>query len=457
MRKTIVIAAVLAGAAILVIVASGGAGGRAVAPDPEGQSATPKPPVPLYDSDPAHIWNRVDRHLRVRTHGRVAHGADDLDPLLWRETRHLLTGPSHTTALALLDEFLHVNAERLVTDPVRRALFQRDLWAVFDWAVSPARHHEEERGALAARLARVIRRVALTPDEIPRVALTRPVDSPHLIDPYAAAVEAGRYPPTHDPGNRERSFLPPRLFDPSGPWIPIHGSAPLPQHSSELSRSYFGVFLSVPGGRAATLEYLKKLWEAPEPFVVDPHGSFGGERRTMINPALHAMPAGSQVALVRKMLLIDTTGDIRYSNIVESIQIRVIRSAEPLEPRLRVLGRHDAQDVYELVLNRSGLLTSLADGLRALGPEDEGFLTFSSHGIDPFERPDPPRAGRVLDLCVACHQEQGLASFRSAGRLFKPYVFMAGGGAALDGNAAFWKSQRADWGQLQAYWQLQPR
>jgi hypothetical protein len=38
--------------------------------------------------------------------------------------------------LHLLDELLHTDAENLIRDPVKRALLQRDLWAVFDWSAT---------------------------------------------------------------------------------------------------------------------------------------------------------------------------------------------------------------------------------------------------------------------------------------------------------------------------------
>src|SRR5215475_11397142 len=64
-------------------------------------------PHAIYDSDPAHLWNRLHRALDVRTaRDGVEYGRDELDPLLWGETKHLLVGPSHEQAIKLLDEFL---------------------------------------------------------------------------------------------------------------------------------------------------------------------------------------------------------------------------------------------------------------------------------------------------------------------------------------------------------------
>src|SRR5947207_9428521 len=146
-----------------------------------GAAAPPAPPavpvkVTVYDPDPQHLWNRLHRALWVRPgpDGKE-YGHDRLDPLLWSETRrHLLEGKSHEQAIAVLDEFLAERGEKLVKDPLKRAILQRDLWAVFDWAAEPSANTQEAhlqrapppRRALQARLARSIQRLALTADEI---------------------------------------------------------------------------------------------------------------------------------------------------------------------------------------------------------------------------------------------------------------------------------------------------
>jgi hypothetical protein len=61
---------------------------------------------------------------------------DVVDPLLWYETHHLLTGSAHRAALSCLDGFLQSHAEGAIQQPLKRAISQRDLWAIFDWAVA---------------------------------------------------------------------------------------------------------------------------------------------------------------------------------------------------------------------------------------------------------------------------------------------------------------------------------
>lgn len=85
---------------------------------------------------------------------------------------------------------------------------------------------------------------------------------------------------------------------------------------------------SVPGGSADTVRYLKKLWEFPQPFVSDQMFQLArdGELRAKVNPAMPEIPDGTRIALVRKMLLIDDAGVIVPSNLVESIQLSLVRN-----------------------------------------------------------------------------------------------------------------------------------
>ena len=124
--------------------------------------ALPAPePSALFHPDPRHVSNRLYRQLHVRNEpGGKEYGFDALDPLLWSETNYLLSGKSHARALALADEFLLTHAERQITDPAKRAILQRDLWAVFDWADQPDLPHQTERRELMSRLALIIRRLA---------------------------------------------------------------------------------------------------------------------------------------------------------------------------------------------------------------------------------------------------------------------------------------------------------
>src|SRR5262249_61348380 len=100
--------------------------------------------------------------------------------------------------------------EALGAAPRRRAL----LWgALCAFSASPAAP-DKDRGAarreLLSRLAKVIRRLALTPEEIRK-----------LPDNYAATVKAGTYPAAIDTAHRNAPFLPPDPFEENRSWVPL--------------------------------------------------------------------------------------------------------------------------------------------------------------------------------------------------------------------------------------------
>lgn len=334
----------------------------------------PNANVVIYDAEPNHIWNRIHDVLHVRTSfdGR-AYGADDVDPLLWRSTQHLLTGKSHGDALAVLDEFSSSHAERLITDPVRRAVFQHDLWRVFDWAdeVSVRETNGAAARELQVRLAQAMRRVALTRPEINR-----------LPDNLAF---------------RE-------LFDKRGPWVcvfPRGGGPAASAHAGFFSESTFLVFIQLPGGRERTLAYLKELNDYPEPLVA---------RQNMLaeNPGIPQFPPGTRTALVRQMMVIDSTGEIVPTHIIESVQTRLYRTVPT-----NVLDSGE-RDEAEFDLRREELFAGKNGGLSQLRPNDERYSVFMTHDEDPFEQPKS-LSGRfgpqvALRSCSACHEASGIQS-----------------------------------------------
>ncbi|HEX6185332.1 MAG TPA: hypothetical protein VFZ44_15715 [Pyrinomonadaceae bacterium] len=369
----------------------------------------------LYDPDPAHVWNRLYRslHSRVARDGREF-GRDELDPLLWQSTNHLLGGPSNREATERLGEFLEARAEHLVKDPLRRAVLQRDLWAVFDWTVrrNDNKHPPEVR-ALQSRLAKVIRRLTLTPAQ-----------AGALPDNYAAAVASGKFAADFDPARPDAPFLPPDLLRPDGAWVQlgvagVEAVAAAPSHVfSADGRSVFRVLISLPRGREATLAYLKSVAEFPRPWVRDRRR--GGDPQP--NPRLPQFPPGTRLALVRQMLVVDDRGEPTPTAVTESVQIRVHRAIPVEIPEGFNLDRDDARaalSVYEFRLGRERLFAGEAGGLRAVARDEAEFPLFSSHGIDLFESeggsfgPLERHLRPVLGSCTSCHFRPGIHSMLS--------------------------------------------
>jgi hypothetical protein len=211
-----------------------------------------------------------------------AYGYSELDPLFWSNTRHLLTAPSRQQALQVLDGFLRSHAERLVHDPLKRALMQRDLWALFDWSADPRNESDvEARGALQRRLAVLIRQLALSPEEIDRLPDNLSGD-PSL---ESAGLEG--------------------LSQSEGAWVLVGrpGDSTAQEHTHAFGgRSVFLVFVQFPGGREPALKYLEDLREFSPALVypVHPRGVAAGlavvrdPRRLVTNDQTLQFPAGTR-------------------------------------------------------------------------------------------------------------------------------------------------------------------
>jgi hypothetical protein len=432
------------------------------------------PEVAIYDSNPSHLWNRLYAALLVRTdrYGNT-YGEDSLDPLLWLETDHLLSEPSHQLAMRILDEFLRTQGEALVHDTVKRAMLQRDLWAVFDWSAEQDSANERpgyrrERQELQVRLAEALRRVAPTAAEIKS-----------LPDNYAQAVASDAFPREYDAANLERPFLPPDLFDPHGPWVCI---TPSPESDSAgvakmhvqsfSGRSNFFVFMRLPGGLKATLDYFQSLWNFPQPWV---QGRTAADDQAMVNPDLPPFPAGTQVALVRRMMLFDSQGNLAAAPITESVQIRVYHAITTTEERnfgngnMAQIIRNSGQDFYEFQLSRPLLFAGKSGGLRAIGRDEKELSTFQQQGNDEIDEisKNPELRKRwlpELQTCAWCHSGGGVHSLNSRESLLRPNRMQKepespdhGPIYWEDSAALAWKQNHYDWGLLSGYWKAAAR
>jgi hypothetical protein len=444
-------------AGMLVVALTAALSGRGdFQPAPDGSAAG----VVIYDPDPSHIWNRLHATFYVREDLPGTELLPDaLDPPLWRHTTYLLAQPSHQKALRVLDEFLETHAEKLISDPVKRALLQRDLWAVFDWSAAMSPGYEKEKRELQARLADVLRRLALTPEQIAS-----------LPDNYAQAVAAGEFAKEYDPDHPERAFLPPDLFDAHGPWVELEGRGkPLPvaeQHDSFFSgRSSFLVFMRLPGGRKATFDYLAALWNSAA--FSSPH--YFPVQNEAPNPNLPQLPAGTQVVLLRQMTLFDNLGKLTATPITESVQIRVYRSVAPnaasavgIEQMIATSG----QDFYAIRLSRPLLFARQAGGLKAARQDERDFALFGGGGPDegqPGHYTPLSAYHPVVKLCVTCHSEVGIQSLSTRGRLLKPNPLQqdlpaetSGPHWWRDARVLTWKQGRDDWQLLDGYLKFAP-
>ncbi len=352
------------------------------------------PRVTVYDPNPKHLWNRLHEALYVRLDGAGPDDPGELDPFLWQRSPYQEKGERYKRAAAVLDEFIAERGDKLIADPRKRALLQRDLWVLFD-TVAPSRFlvapdKTDGEMDLARRVAKVLPRLALTADQIKG-----------LPDNYAEAVTAKKFPDWFDAS---------RLWAADGPWVLVGSEerAPLARTHVEFfgGRSAFFVFLRLPDGREKTRKYVAELRAggvAPKP----PDG-------------------GAYFALVRQMQLIDDRGRITLTPIVETLQVRG-------------LGEH------EYKLSRKDFMAG-KPGLTALGPEDRerDYLTLLGRNAGGGR-------SKVLNTCGRCHTPD---TMESHARKFPPLQSIHPSLTASNRDeealrARIWKKDRYEWGLLQ--------
>lgn len=391
-----------------------------------------------FDPDPAHLWNRLHRALFTRTAHDGRTFKHEIDPLFWPTTKHLLIEPSHQRAIEVLDEFIQKDGEKLIADSLKRALLQRDLWALFDWnAWHPDEwvrfaKHEPASKALRERLVKLIQRLALTEAEIRA-----------LPDNYALAVASKTYAQ-----ERGDPSLPVDLLVPHGPWVLFsHDFEGVPVHTKAFGgRSVFFAFLNLPAGRKATEEYLRNIKREPA-----------------------NIPLGTRVALVRRAVLIDTNGKLVASNLTESVQVRVYVK-DPA--RIAEEDRHNPgnQIPFEFTLNRAELFANRAGGLLPTGKEHSGFNFLPGvNGGEPFEPAndgavrDPQREMRnTMTDCMGCHGAIGIKSVLSISQILEdrsnretPQFRAITPDIQMKGTIYF-KQKRFDWGLLKGWLESRP-
>jgi len=188
------------------------------------------------------------------------------------------------------------------------------------------------------------------------------------------------------------------------------------------------VFLKLPGGRDKTLDFLKQLAAFDKPMVVpNPDEKTKSRLSHLPNPAMPQWPRGTEVALVRRAMLIDSARKIVVSPLTESVQLRVMSTEAPAltaEIMDRIAQRRgtDGQVFAEFQLRREKLFGEKTDGLLDVSGERDFKTGFNAHPWDEFDaplnkdRPFPQRAQPFASnraSCVGCHSFPGVAGFNS--------------------------------------------
>lgn len=386
----------------------------------------------IFDPDPQHPWNRLDAQLT--TDGRIPDFSTDNANELYQ--RWLFTGPRYERALSELDAFVKRKSDRLIRDPRKRALLQSKLWTVFDSVSDPTGDYREERHAIAWRAAELVQRLALTETEIAA-----------LPDNYAATIATNRFPGSHDPANESQPFLPPDLLPVGRAWLAISdsfGFSPAAAKHAEAvqGRSLFYVLVRLPGGIPHTRAYTRTLADYPRPYVWEESYAQYPYMHSPVRvaPNLPQFPAGTQVALLRRMMLPDSNGELRLTPIIESIQIRVYVT-DPVAD-----SEHSRQAAFEFRLSPRDYLID-GSGLRPMGrPVGETRALFEERSI-------------FGSSCSNCHAASGIYSVQTYTQDFgirrpSPWFEAVSSDQYLNLHSLNWKKRQYEWGLLQGMWKV---
>ena len=167
--------------------------------------------------------------------------------------------------------------------------------------------------------------------------------------------------------------------------------------------------MRLPGGRGETLVYVRKLRTSSAPI-------FSDSRLHLLNLALPQFPAGTQVALVRQAIVIDTKGRLVPPALTESVQLRVYHTITLGTEYMNYINGPSSQDqdFFEFRMSRRELFARRNGGLVAVHPGETKYPTFSTHGTDAFESTTPlDRPTVVLERCRGGHSDSGIHSVQS--------------------------------------------
>lgn len=382
---------------------------------------------------------------------------------LWTSSHYLVDGGRDSRFFKAMLGASSLSTQQIDTYPdTKRAILQRLVWAVFDWTtvIGTSRDTpdvpDEDVQAMQNMLADVIRKLALSKDEIHR-----------LPNPLVGTIEAGKYPATFDSQDPYAAFLPKDILDDDGSWVCLSKfdhELPAFNHTRAVNgRSAFLIFMRVSDDRGATVRYLEKLASFRDAWAkgdrlsytnIAPHPDMR-HQNLHVNPNTPQVPEGTQVALVERAMLISDSGEIVFSPLVTNVQIRAFLNVG-IDRRRNNAAIEPNQAVAEFVLQPRELLRGRA-AMRAIASAEIHHSTIFRAG-DPFvsrRRRDPPTPR--LQTCAACHSSSGIHSFNSRVELFQrrsliPPRFFAADLETIGNNTVRLKSREFSWGLLNGLW-----
>jgi hypothetical protein len=323
-------------------------------------------PKAIYSSDPDDSWNRIfyylfSRRIETRLSEQFPEGAPFVDGVSTRLFERdeigdraidplypsnfansgkylVLTDPAYANFKKALQDALDDNVQR---SPVARALMQSDLWGAHDIVFVPfprgnEKDLEQRRAIVLDLISRLIKKIALTPEEIKS-----------LPDNYSAAL-------------REHSF--PDVFAKASEWTEVLWFYPRAHDDLAGFRRTSRVFLKLKEPRRDVQTFLNGIPDRQESNPIS---------------GLHG------VALVTQLLLIDSNGQLEPTSLTSEIQVRLFEtvnrdSIKPNDGTLKATdGTFERARLQVCEINRQLFLREPASG--GLVQEDNNSRAYGGH------------------------------------------------------------------------------
>ena len=163
-------------------------------------------------------------------------------------------------------------------------------------------------------------------------------------------------------------------------------------------------------------------------------------------------PAGTMLALVRRMLVVDDELRPVSTRITQKVQLRLYRQVPPTPPSNRAEFAA-TQSLYEWVLRRADLLAAQPAGLVAIRAGEHEFQRTAGAQAEPSR--DELAGPVVLSTCGRCHSGIGIFSvnsytqFLSGGVRDAPQLAPAANTNYQISATIEWKKGQFDWGLLE--------
>jgi hypothetical protein len=363
-------------------------------------------PEPIYSQDPNDAWNRIfyflfsrrietrlsdefpegapfsekqifqigalqKVHASTRVFERTEIGDRAIDPLYpsffsSKGSQLVLADPAYSQFTKALEDALEQNAPRTV---IARALMENDLWAAHDvfYRYTEEKEVEQRRVRVIDLLARLIKKIGLTPGEIKS-----------LPDNYAAAVQ--------------RHSLPDVFRKDSG-WIEVRFRPRLMHDEAAGYRRVSRVFLKP---------------------TLRPH-----DMRKFLNAQINSTHTTADldgVALLTQLLLIDAQGQLKPTTLTTEVQVRLF------EKTSAGVFKKTALQVAEI--SRRLFVREPASGGLVLEDETSPIYLASSGNDYTFaptqiERTEPyaspPVQVKLRTRCAFCHGDNDLTFLMTFG------------------------------------------